>query len=333
VAYQLKRDFAKALEQGRRAIAIYPKNVPQRNNVGLFAMYAGDFQAAAREQRAVLEINPRFPSAYAGLALAQLASGQAAAARATWQKLVELGSAGASMAAIGLADLALFEGKAAEARTLLEEAIEADLKAEDPDSAAYKMTLLAEVHQAEGRRDRAVAAALRARQTSRAEAVSYCAGRVWVEAGDARSAAALAEELERSLEAEPRMYGHLLRGELDLRRGAPREALERFKQAQVLSDSWLSRYGQGRAYLAAGAFAEAHGQLEACLRRRGEATDLFLNIWPTYRFLPPVHYELGRTEEGLKSPEAVRAFEAFVEIKKDGADPRLEDARKRLGPR
>ena len=265
-------------------------------------MYAGDFEAAIGEQQAVLEINPRFPSAYAGLALAQLASGQVAASRATWQKLLELGPAGASLAAVGLTDLALFEGKAVEARTRLEEAIEADLKANDPDSAAYKMTLLAEAHQVEGRRDRAVATALRARQTSRAEAVSYCAGRVLVEGGDSRSAAAIAEELERSLETEPRMYGLLLRGELELRRGAHREALERFKQAQALSDSWLSRYGQGRAYLAAGAFTEAHGQLEACLRRRGEATDLFLNIWPSYRFLPPVYYELGRTEEGLKAP-------------------------------
>ena len=40
VAYQLKRDFPKALEFGRRAIQIYPKNVPQRSNLGLFAYIA-----------------------------------------------------------------------------------------------------------------------------------------------------------------------------------------------------------------------------------------------------------------------------------------------------
>lgn len=333
VAYQLKRDFAKALEQARRAIAIYPKNVPQRNNVGLFATYAGDFEAAVREQQAVLELNPQFVSGHAGLALAQLAAGRPEEARATWQKLETLGPAGASTAALGLADLALYAGKAAEARSHLESSIEADLAAEDPDSAAYKLTLLAEAHLLEGHRDRATAAALRARRTSESDAVSYCAGRALVEAGETKGALAIAEELERSLEAEPQMYGHLLRGEIELRRGAAREALTRFKEAERLVDTWPSRFGQGRAYLAASAFTEAHGQLEACLRRRGEATDLFLNVWPTYRFLPSVHYELGRTNEGLKSPEAAAAFRTFVDIKKEGTDPRLEDARRRLAGR
>ena len=41
--------MAKALSEGRRAIEIYPKNVPQRNNVGLYAMYAGQFETAIAE--------------------------------------------------------------------------------------------------------------------------------------------------------------------------------------------------------------------------------------------------------------------------------------------
>src|SRR5256885_3241328 len=49
------RDMPKALENGRRAVELNPKNVPQKNNLGLYAMYAGDFDTAIKEQRAVLE--------------------------------------------------------------------------------------------------------------------------------------------------------------------------------------------------------------------------------------------------------------------------------------
>ena len=56
-AYYLKRDMANALKEGRRAIEIYPKNVPQRNNLGFFEMYAGDFEPAIKDQEHVLGLN------------------------------------------------------------------------------------------------------------------------------------------------------------------------------------------------------------------------------------------------------------------------------------
>ena len=43
------RNMAGAVEEGRRVLAIYPNNVLYLNNVGLFAMYAGDFDRAIRE--------------------------------------------------------------------------------------------------------------------------------------------------------------------------------------------------------------------------------------------------------------------------------------------
>ena len=46
LAYFYRRDMNAALEYGRKSIEIFPKNVPQRNNVGLYAMYAGQFDAA-----------------------------------------------------------------------------------------------------------------------------------------------------------------------------------------------------------------------------------------------------------------------------------------------
>src|SRR5262249_5074524 len=76
-AYFVKRDMPKALEWGRRAIEVYPKDVPRRNNYGLIAMYAGDFETGIREQKTVLQMNAQFLLAYVGLALSELGAGRA----------------------------------------------------------------------------------------------------------------------------------------------------------------------------------------------------------------------------------------------------------------
>src|SRR3982751_3555484 len=68
----LRRDMTKALELGRRASAIYPKNVLRKNNVALYAMYAGEFDPAAREAEEVLKLNPSFAKAYVAIALTNL---------------------------------------------------------------------------------------------------------------------------------------------------------------------------------------------------------------------------------------------------------------------
>ena len=94
----------------------------------------------------------------------------------------------------------------------------------------------------------------------------------------------------------------------------------------------MGRYDAALAYLAAGAYAEAHAELEVCLKRRGEATALFLDESPTYHLFPPVYYYLGRAQEGLKSPAAAESFKQFLAIEAKGAgDPMIADARRRLG--
>jgi tetratricopeptide (TPR) repeat protein len=333
VAYQLKRDFGRAIEMGRRAVAIYPRSVPQRNNVGLFEMYAGNFEVALREQRAVLELNPKFVTAHSGIALSLLATGKVEEARSAWRQAEGLGPEGASAAVAGLADIALFEGRPADARTILEKAVEADISAGDNESAAVKLDMLAEAHLLAGEAKAAAAAAHRALSLSSSEPVSYLAARVFLESGELRSAEDVASRLEDSFESERHMYGRLVKAELELRRGRPREALAGFREAQKLVDTWLGRFGLGRAYLAAGAFTEAHAQFEACLARKGEVTDLFLSVVPSYRFLPPLYYDLGRAHDGLRSPEAAGFFASFVEIKKGGTDPLLADAKRRAAAR
>lgn len=333
VAYQLKRDFPRALAEARRAVAIYPRNVPQRNNVGLFAMYAGDFEAAIQEQKAVVELNPAFVQGYVGLALAQLAAGRRDDAEATWKRLEGLGPEGASAAAEGLADLAAFEGRLAEARTILEKATAADRTRRDADAASRKLAQLASVYLAQGQASRALAVAGEALQAEATDFVAFGAASAYAAAGEEKRALAVAEDLQKRLGAEARMYAELVRGEVELRRRSYAEAVARFRAAGGRVDSWLARCGLGRAYLEAGELPAAQDELEKCQRRRGEATDASLDVVPTYRLYSRVEYDLGRALEGLESPAAADHYRAFLALKKGDEDPLVGDARRRLGGR
>jgi hypothetical protein len=83
--------------------------------------------------------------------------------------------------------------------------------------------------------------------------------------------------------------------------------------------------------LAAEAFAEASTEFDICLRRRGEATSIFLDDIPSYHILPDVYFYQGRAREGLHSPGAAESYNAFLQIKaKDSQDPLVLDAGKRL---
>ncbi len=333
IAYEFKGDFARALEMGRRAIEISPKNVPQRNNVGFFATFVGDFDAAIREQEKVLELNPRFVNGYVGLALAQLAAGKGEAALSTWQKLAALGPDGASAASEGLADLAMYEGRLTEASAILEKGVEADLAAKSMDAAGRKLAMLADVQLVAGSRAKAVATAERALKASRDDAVMYAAGTVLARAGEDKRARSLADELDKRLEAEPRMYAELVRGSAELKRGSFPEAVTRFRAAAQLADTWLARFALGQAYEVAGAFTQAQDELEKCERRRGEATDALHNTSPTYRLYAPVKYYLGRAQLALHSESAASSLGAFVAAKKTDEDPQVVDARRRLAGR
>jgi eukaryotic-like serine/threonine-protein kinase len=332
LAYVFKGDFPRALEYTRQALSLYPQNVPQRNNAGYFSMYAGDFQGALQDQKKVLEQNPGFVNGYIGLALAQEASGARDEAVATWKKLQALGPPEASTAVEGLADLAALEGRLADARALLEQGIQDDLGAKDASGAARKLVMLAAVHLSRGDAPRAAEAATRAASLSQQDYVQYLAARALVDAGQEKRALPIAEGLGRRFEAAPRVYAELLKGAVALQRKNPTEAVARFRAGQALLDLWLIRYELGRAYLAAGAPAQAQDELEASLRRHGEATDVFVDNVPTYRMLGPVLYWKARAQEAQGSPAAAETYRAFLATKKTDEDVLVADARKRLAP-
>jgi tetratricopeptide (TPR) repeat protein len=334
LAHFYRREMASALEDGRKAIEIYPKNVLQRNNVALYAMYAGDFKMGVSESNTVLQLNPSFAKGYVGLALSQLGLGEVDAAGESWRKLATVSERGASLAAIGLADLALYQGQPGNAIPILDKAIATDLAQKNSSAAAVKMMALAQAQHETGKAAAALATAERAVAASNDESVLVAAARLHVEAGREAQGLEIAHRLASRSEADPRAYARLIEGEAKLHRGDAHAAIQDFEAAKAIADTWLGRFDLGCAYLKLGDFKNADAELAVCLKRRGEATALFLDDVPTYRYLPPVEYFLARAQQGLGLPAAGDSYKAFLAMRaKASADPLAEDARQRLASR
>jgi tetratricopeptide (TPR) repeat protein len=331
LAYFYSRNMAKAQEIGGHAADRNPSSFAQRSNLALYALYAGDFAKAAQEAQTAFKLNPNSEEAVRTLALAQLGEGQNQQAAKTYKTLAAISARGASMADTGLADLALYEGRPADAVHILETSIASDIAANDKASAAQKQAMLAEAEFALGQKDSAVAAAEKAIATDQGDGIEFIAAIVYIEGGKTAPAKAIAAKLSKRFQPDPQIYAKLIAGELQLHQGVPQGAIQTFGDAQKLSDTWLGRFYLGRAFLESGAFAQAASEFEACQQRRGEATSVFLDDEPSYHAFPPVLYYLGRAQEGLHNAAAADSYKAFLAIKaKATGDPQVADGTKRL---
>ncbi|MFZ0319277.1 MAG: protein kinase [Candidatus Sulfotelmatobacter sp.] len=325
------RNMTGAVEDERRVVAIYPDNVLYLNNYGLFAMYAGDFDIAIRESERLLELNPGFEKAYICLGISQLARGNEAAAADAYKKAAPLSVWGASAAAVGLADMALYQGRPDDALAILEPALKADLAAKDASRAAAKYVMQAEAWLMKGQNSKAIAAAERAVSGSTDESLLYPAAMVFLETGQIDKAMELSQKLSQRLEPDPGAYSKLIEAEVQMKKKDYRSAVRTFQDAQKIADTWLGRLGLGRAYLEAGAFPDADTELDACVKRRGEASSVFLDDEPSWRYFAPVDYYLGRAREGLQSPGAAEAYQNYLKAREKSLnDPLAADAKKRL---
>ncbi len=329
LAYFYQRDMPAALKTGQAALALHPGNLLQMNNVGLFAMYSSDFPLAISESQRLLKLNPSFEKAYVCLALSQLASGDRAGALASYQKLSSLSPSGASQAVVGLADQALFEGRFADAARLVEAGIQSDLASKDA-AAAGKWILSGEALLHLGRKQQAAAAAGHAASGGSDESILYPAAMLYFETGDETKAMALADQLSRRFDPDSIAYSKLIAGKQLLKHGRLREAIDRFTDARKTSDTWAGRLELARAYVEAGLFTEADAELDVLVKRKGEATAVFLNDEPSYRYFAPVYYYQGRAREGLGRPDAAEAYRNFLSLRGSSHDALAQDTRRRL---
>ncbi|MGB2898432.1 MAG: protein kinase [Candidatus Acidiferrum sp.] len=325
------RNLPKAVEEARRDVEMNP-NATARANLSLFSSYAGDFEGGEREAREVQQRYPSSESGYLALALAQLGQGQLSQSAETYSKLEKLSPHGASMSAWGLADLALYQGRFADAVRMLEKGASSDLAAKNNDAAAEKFAALAYAQLWMQRKGPAIAAAEKALANSQTVKIRFLAAKVFAETGQPAKAQKLATGLASEVQTEAQADAKIIEANLALKRGDARQAIKALTEAKALLDTWLGRFELGQAYLEANAFAEADSEFDQCLRRRGEALSLFLDEVPTYGYFPPLYYYQGRVREGLKSAGSEESYRNYLSIRgQAGEDPLLPEIRRRLG--
>jgi len=324
------RELPKALDEMREVVAILPNRALYRVNLALYAAYASDFATAQSEAVRAQQMSPfgNVPLAFAEIGLGQLEE-----ARRTYEAFSKMSKLGASHAASGLGDLAIYSGRFAEAIRILEQGAEADRAAGSPDRAAAKLAAIAHAELERGRKAEAVAAAAKALATSETMKIRFLAGDIYARAGEVQATRVIAKELADELPAEPRAYAKVLEGELALTAGEPRQAITLLGDANGLLDSWIGRLALARAYLEAGAFAQADSELDRCMARRGEALALFLDEEPTFGFYPPLEYYRGRVREGLGTAGFADSYRRYLELRgAAGEDPLLAEVRRRIAP-
>jgi len=322
------REMREAGEEMKQAVQLLPNHTGYRTNLALFAALSGSFEAAEAELKQL----PQPTNASVLIqAYSQTGRGQLQEAAATYQKLAGMGVPGASSAASGLGDLAIYQGRYAEAVRLLEAGAAADLAAKNPARAGIKFTSLAYAQLLRGQKELAIAAADKAVANSKAMPARFLAARIYTEAGALEKARAIATALSADLSAEPAAHGKILEGGIALKSGNYREAVKILTEANGILDTWLGHFDLGRAYFEAKALPQADSEFDRCITRRGEALSL-MDEGPTFGYLPPAYYYQGRVREALNTAGFANSYREYITIRGQSTeDPLVADARKRAG--
>ena len=237
---------------------------------------------------------------------------------------------GESRAKLGLADVSIYAGELEQARDILREGIAQDFAEDLISAAAVKHIALAETFLADGAFSLAISAANDALALSAQASIRIAAAIVFLESGELESASTIADELSVQLNTQSRAYAMMIEAVIQRQSGEYVDAIQTLRLATDLADLWRIRCELGRAYLAAGFFAEAFDDFEECLERRGEATAMFLDDTPTFRYLADVPYWLARAQDGLgMQSAAMENYQVFLELRPEGG-PLADDARQRL---
>ncbi len=333
LSYLYTGDVTRAIEQVREVLKLNPRSASDRYNLAIQSVYAGDFPGALVEGSRVIKEQPTYEQPYLPVALAKLYGGDVEGAQRTYEKVEELSPFGRSLGRLGRADLLLYRGRYREALPVLQEGVADDEKTGNTSALGPQYVALAETELALGQRDRAVASARKAAGLGEHEALRFPAALVLVAARRDAEAEKIAVAMENTLQTHMTAYAQLVRAAIAARDGRLGAAVELFRESLKRRDTWMGRFMLGRLYVETGKYTEAIGELDTCMKRYGEAGDVFFYDFPTARYLPPLFYYLGRTQQALGSADAKLSYERFLAARgeADPKDPLAADARKRLG--
>lgn len=330
VQYLFALDFDAALREGSLVVEIYPENPVARSNYALYAMYSSDFETAIAEATKALKLDPTYFKPWLPIAIAAMSEGDLEAARSAYQSMSETGARGASTASLGLADVEYFTGNFDTAREILIAAIPADEAMNNKYGMAVKQMALAEVYLELGDLEAAADIAAQGLENVRAPATMVTAAVVEIAAGDHDAAMEIAASLAEQLSAQSRAYAEMIMGLVMLESGEHMAAINQLTAAIENADLWLLRFHRGRAYLEAGFFVEALDEFTAARDRYGEASAVFLEDLPTYRYMSTLPYWIARAQAELGiSHDARQNFTLFMSRRPVGG-PLADDARQRM---
>lgn len=283
ILYTFTARYREALAQSEQLLRIYPGRTLYHANHAQYAMYAGDVATARAEAQRVIDSDPTFFKSYMILAVADLFDGDAAGARSHYLQMAQTGVRGASLAAIGLADIALSQAQYDGVIAPLEDAIATDLETGDERGAGTKRIAVAQARL--GLDDEAAAlAVLDALEGRRGDGQLVPSAEMYAALGRLDEATAIADDYRSQLRPTARAYAAMIDGLVAARRGQHVEAINFYRAAIAHADLWIVRYYLAQAYFAAGYFAEATAEFDACIARRSETGGLFFDDVPTWRY-------------------------------------------------
>lgn len=283
ILYTFTAQYDKALEQSAQLLKIYPHKALYRGNHAQYAVYAGDMVTAAAEAQKVLAEDPSFFKSYMIMAIVSLYDGDTAAAIQMYERMAESGVRGASLANIGLADIALFEGRFDDAVTILQEGIAADQAENNERGVGTKTIALAQARIASGDTDAGLQLVADLAAT-RGDGQLVPSAEMYAAAGQFDNSFKIAEKYREQLGPTARAYANLIDGMNAIHQQEHLLAIESLRKALDSADLWIVRYYLGQAYLGAGYPAEAGAEFNSLIERRSEAAGMFFDDVPTWRY-------------------------------------------------
>lgn len=324
-------DFAGAREAGSRLLDVYPTSVMGWSNYALYAMYSSDFEIAVTAADKTRELDENYFKGWLPAAIDALSKDDVETALAAYESMRPAGIRGQLTSDLGIADANIYAGELDAADTSLAAGV---ARAEEAGSQYYLATLrmmqaeLAALRDEEA--DQIRSAILSALEAGGRLSREVPAALLYLQIGDVVAAQAIADALGDSLQTQSRAYADLINGLIALGDGEHVDAIDSMVTGIGRADLWLLRYYLGRAYLEAGFFAEALDEFTACNERRGEASSIFLDDLPTWRYMSELPYWQARAQMELgMSDAAATNLQAFIARRPSG-DALADDARQRL---
>jgi len=279
----------KAAESLRTLVSLYPDDAEARGQLASTLLDLGDLTGAAEQQREVVRLNrldvvargnlvlylaranqnfeaiTAFEAAQAegisspylrwGLGLANLGLGRTDGARAAFQQLLDAGGRTRSLGQHYVAQVAVYEGRLAEAARLLDEGIQLDRQDGNRTNELVKRYLLARVSllRSEPERARQEAAAIAGAPDADLQGLNlYRLGELYAELGSIAEARDARAKLQTLATANPTLFNQAnlacLDGRIALASGDPGRALDAFRSALAARPIYDALLGQARAF-------------------------------------------------------------------------------------